>query len=114
MGSIFILMNMIGCVMAMRVVGYHFGDDKFVFVNGVIDRITTIVQYDRVQTTVEISGPISRYVGLSKCWISFLATTKDGSTCCSGYMSQSDIGKVRETMMARLRDGRYDYRKNQI
>lgn len=114
LGSIFILMNMVGCIMAMRVVGYHFGDDKFVFVNGVVDRVTTIVQYDRVQTTVEISGPISRHVGLSKCWVSFLATTKDGSTCCSGYMSQSDIGKVRETMMARLRDGRYDYRKNQI
>ena len=114
LASIFILMNMIGCILAMRVVGHHFGDDKFVFVTGVVDRVTTIVQYDRVQTTVEISGPISRHVGLSKCWVSFLAATKDGSTCCSGYMSQSDAGKVREITMARLRDGRYDYRKNQI
>ena len=114
LGSIFILMNLIGCVLAMRVVGYHFGEDKFVFVTGVVDRVTTIVQYDRVQTTVEISGPVSRHVGLSKCWVSFLATTKDGSSCCSGYMSQSEAGKVREIMLARLRDGRYDYRKNQI
>jgi putative membrane protein len=114
LGSIFILMNMVGCIMALRVIGYHFGEDKFVFVTGVVDRVTTIVQYDRVQTTIEISGPVSRRVGLSKCWVSFLATTRDGSACCSGYMPQSDIGKVREIMMARLRDGRYDYRKNQI
>ena len=114
LGSIFILMNMIGCAMAMRVVSYYFGEDKFVFVTGVVDRITTIVQYDRVQTTVEISGPVSRRVGLSKCWVSFLAATKNGSTCCSGYMSRSEAGKVREITLARLRDGRYDYRKNQI
>ena len=114
LGSIFILMNVFGCIVSMRVIGHHFGDEKFEFVTGVVDRVTTIIQYDRVQTTVEISGPISRRCGLSKCNVSFLAATRDGSSCSSGYMSQSDAGKVREAVMARLRDGRYDYRKNEI
>ena len=114
LGVIFILMNVFGCIVSMRAIGHHFGEEKFEFVTGVVDRVRTIIQYDRVQTTVEVSGPISRRCGLSKCNVSFLAATRDGGSCSSGYMSQSDAGKVREVVMARLRDGRYDYRKNEI
>ena len=112
--SIYVAANIFGCIVSLRRIGYHFGEEKFTFTSGVVDRVTTIMQYDRVQMATEISGPLARHYGMSKCSVSFLSATKDGGRSDSGYMPESAARKVSEIVMARINDGRYDYRKNEI
>ena len=112
--TLYVTISLYGCVVSLRSVGYSFGDDKIQFVYGVVDRVTTIMQYDRVQIAAEVSGPLSRRYGLSTCRVSFLSSKGSVGGAQSGYMPSEDARVVSDTMMARIRDGRYDYRKNEI
>ena len=112
--SLYVIISLYGCVVSLRSVGHSFGEEKMQFVYGVVDRITTIMQYDRVQIATEVSGPMSRLFGLSTCRVSFLSSKGSIGDARSGYMSSEDARIVSDTMMARIRDGRYDYRKNEI
>ena len=112
--SLYVITALYGCVVSLRSVGYSFGEDKLQFVYGVVDRTATIMQYDRVQMAEEVSGPISRRYGLSTCKVSFLSSKGSVGGAQSGYMPSENARVVSDTMMARIRDGRYDYRKNEI
>ena len=112
--SLYIIISLYGCIVSLRSVGYSFGEDKMRFVYGVVDRVTTIMHYDRVQIAAEVSGPLSRRFGLSTCKISFLSSRGSVGGAQSGYMPSEDARVVSDTMLARIRDGRYDYRKNEI
>ena len=112
--SLYVIISLYGCVVSLRSVGYSFGEDKIRFVYGVVDRVTTIMQYDRVQIAEEVSGPLSRRFGLSVCKVSFLSSKGSVGGAQSGYMPNEEARVVSDTMMARIRDGRYDYRKNEI
>ena len=112
--SLYVIVSLYGCVVSLRSVGYSFGEDRMRFVYGVVDRTTTIMQYDRVQIAAEISGPLSRRYGLSTCKVSFLSSMGSVGGAQSGYMPSEDARVVSDTVMARIRDGRYDYRKNEI
>lgn len=114
LAAIYVIACIFGCFVSMRSIGHHFGEDRFTLVFGVVDRVTTIMQYDRVQMATEISDPISRHYGLSKCRISFLSALGAKGDTRSGYMTEDDARVVSDTILARIRDGRYDYRKNEI
>ena len=112
--SLYVIISLYGCIVSLRSVGYSFGEDKMRFVYGVVDRTVTIMEYDRVQIVTEVSGPLSRRFGLSTCKVSFLSSKGSVGGAQSGYMPSEDARVVSDTMMARIRDGRYDYRKNEI
>ena len=112
--SLYVIISFYGCMVSLRQVGYSFGEDKMKFIYGVVDRVTTIMQYDRVQIAEEISGPLARRYGLSTCKVSFLSSRGSVGGAQSGYMISEDARIISDTMMARIRDGRYDYRKNEI
>ena len=114
LAAISVFANIYGCIVSLRRIGYHFGEEKFVFVYGVVDRETTIMQYDRVQMAEETSGPVSRHYGLAQCEVSFLSALGNVGKARSGYMTADQARYIGDTVMARIQDGRYDYKKNEI
>ena len=114
LAAIMVFACLYGCIVSMRAVGHHFGEEKFTFVYGVIDREMTIMKYDRVQMAAERSGPISRHYGLAQCDVSFLSALGSVGKAQSGYMKADEARYISDTVMARIRDGRYDYRSNEI
>lgn len=101
-----------GCV-SMRKKDYIIGEEMFTFTNGVVDRTTAIIQYDRVQAVYMKAGPIARRYSLAKCSVSLLSAA-GGSKTRSGYFRIDDLNKIPDTMLRRLEDGSYDYNKNVI
>ena len=87
------------------------GKDLFTFVNGIIDRETSIISYDRVQIIEIRSSHIARHFGLAKCKISLLSSMGERNIM-SGYFPETELSKVSDRIMDRLRDGEYDYRLN--
>lgn len=96
-----------------RVREFGMGRDLFSFVNGLLDRETVIIQYDRVQISVLAAGRIARRFSLAKAKVSMLSPLGNRSVQ-SGYFDAEELGKISETMMDRLSSGKYDYRKNGI
>ena len=100
------LLALYSCRVSMRSEGYHFGEDSFTFVRGVVDRNLTIIEYDRAQISSAMSGPVSRHYGLCRCRVSFLSSVgnRAASSC---LMDETTAASVSDTLMARIRDGRY-------
>ena len=83
--------------------------DVFMFVIGGYDRETDYIKFDKVQKTVVSAGIIQRRFGVARCTVSLMAASgfKDFQ---SGLFSEEELSKVPEEIMARIKDGRYDYR----
>ncbi len=90
---------------------FDMGKDLFTFVNGIVDRETSIVSYDRVQIIETRSSHIARHFDLAKCKISLLSSMGERNIT-SGYFYENELSKVSDRIMERLRDGEYDYRLN--
>ena len=90
---------------------FDMGKDLFTFVNGIVDRETSIVSYDRVQIIEIYSSHLARHFGLAKCKISLLSSMGERNIT-SGYFPETELSKVSDRIMERLRDGEYDYRLN--
>ena len=92
-----------------RIVEMDTGENHFSFLWGVADRVITTVAYDKVQTVRIKDGPLTRPYGLAKCRVKLL-TASGGGPVVSGYFRIQDLEVIPETVLARIEDGRYDYK----
>lgn len=97
-------------VMSRRIVQYGKGEDKITFLMGVVDRKITTMSYDKVQMAQVESGLFSRPYGLARCNISLLSSI-GSQKIKSGYFDAKELEEISEEVIARVKDGRYDYRK---
>jgi len=88
-------------------------EDMFILVNGVLDRETVIMQYDRVQITEVYNTPMARRFGLAKIEVSLLSSS-GAKNIRSGYFEEAELSKISDKVMERLSDGRYDYRMTEM
>lgn len=88
-------------------------DEMFVLINGILDRETLTVQYDRVQITDVFATPMSRRFGLARIDISLLSSA-GAKTVRSGYFDEQELSMISNKIMERLADGRYDYKATEI
>ncbi|MDR1690882.1 MAG: PH domain-containing protein [Candidatus Methanoplasma sp.] len=96
---------------SLKVREFGLGSEMFNLVNGLVDRKTTIIQYDRVQITKVSAGPMPRRLGLAKCTVSLLSS-QGYKNISSGYFRKEELYKIGEVMLQRLKDGTYRYEKN--
>ncbi|MCH3977882.1 MAG: PH domain-containing protein [Candidatus Methanomethylophilus sp.] len=82
----------------------------FVFVTGGFDRSETRFNYDKVQYVDILAGPRERRSGVCRCSVSMLSA-RGFSTVTSGRFAEDMMRTVPDTVMARIRDGRYDWRR---
>ena len=89
----------------------EFAMDKetFMFVIGAYDRETDFIKYDKVQMTSVTSGIIQRRFGVSRCTVS-LMSARGPKSIRSGVFAEEELESVPSEVMARIEDGRYDYR----
>lgn len=92
-----------------RIVEMDTGENHFSFLWGVADRVITTVAYDKVQIVRIKDGPLTRPYGLAKCRVRLL-TAAGGGPVVSGYFRIQDLNVIPETVLARIEDGRYDYK----
>ena len=86
------------------------GDELFVFVIGGFDISTEIMRFDKVQIAKVSSGPLVRSMGLAVCTVS-LITSAGARSVTSGYFTPEELENIPSEVMARIKDGRYDYRR---
>ncbi|MDR0887813.1 MAG: PH domain-containing protein [Candidatus Methanoplasma sp.] len=96
----------------LRVSEFGKGTDMFVIVNGVIDRETVIIQYDRVQIVSVAAGPMPRRLGLARATVSLLSSL-GAREIKTGYFRKEELSEIGDIMLERLSSG-YDYRKTSI
>jgi len=85
-------------------------EDAFVFITGAYDKVTEYFLYDKIQTAQVRSGPIERRFGVSTCTVSILSSV-GFKKVTSGLFSAEELEKIPRETMARILDGRYDYRR---
>jgi putative membrane protein len=108
-----ILLMFLGAHTSMKVREIGFGKDMFNIVNGILDRQTLIIQYDRVQITAVSAGLMARRLGLAKCTISLMSSA-GYKNIRSGYFDRDELSRIGEMMLLRLKDGTYRYDRNSI
>ena len=100
-------------VLAYRNRSIAMNDSIVLAVTGSFDRVSNYILFDKIQFANVFSNPVERRYGVGKCKIGMLSTV--GATAVvTGVFEADCLEKVSETVMARIRDGRYDYRKNEI
>lgn len=82
----------------------------FAFVTGGFDLSETRFNYDKVQIAELRAGPRERRRGVCRCTVRMLSS-KGFAKVESGRFSEEDLRTVPDTVMARIRDGRYDWRR---
>lgn len=87
------------------------GEDMFMFDTGIVDRVRTVMQYDRAQIVDVYAWPSARRHGLARCSVSMLSSSGH-SKAVSGYYPVEQLDAISEEVMERIKDGRYDYRKS--
>jgi putative membrane protein len=83
-------------------------ESLFTFVTGVLDRQTVIMKYDKVQMVEVTRGLIARHLDLATCSVSVLSSL-GGAKVVSGNFAPEDLEQISETVMERIRTGKYDY-----
>jgi len=109
-GAVIPLLLIIHGILAQRQRTFGMKGDAFVFVTGGYDKVTEFFLFDKVQTAEVRSGPIQRRFGVSTCTVSILSSVgfkKVGS----GLFFSDELEKISEEVMARILDGRYDYKR---
>ncbi len=96
--------------MAQRHRTFDVGENSFMFVYGGYDTATEFINYDKVQFASVSSGPLQRAFGVAVCSVNMMSST-GYRQISSGLFEPDDLERVSEEVMARIRDGRYDYRK---
>ena len=87
------------------------GKDMFMFETGIIDRVRTVMQYDRSQIVDVVAWPSARRLGLARCKVSMLSSSGH-SVSMSGYYPVEELEVIGEEVLDRIEDGRYDYKKS--
>ena len=86
------------------------GEDMFMFETGIVDRVRTVMQYDRAQKVDVYAWPAARRRGLARCRVHMLSAAGN-SVAVSGYYPVEKLEVIGTEVMDRIADGRYDYRK---
>ncbi len=95
--------------MAQKYRMFDVGEDMFMVVSGGYDISTCFINFDKVQFVNVFSGPLQRCFGLAKCSVHMMSS-KGASMITSGLFDPEELEAVPDNVMARIRDGRYDYR----
>jgi putative membrane protein len=99
-------------VLAYRNRSIAMNDSIVLAVTGSFDRVSNYILFDKIQFANVFSNPVERRYGAAKCKINMLSTV--GATAVvTGVFEADYLEKVSETVMARIRDGRYDFRRFQ-
>jgi putative membrane protein len=90
-----------------RVRELDIGEELFTFVNGILDRETVIMSYDKVQMVWVDKGPIARRFDVARATVYMLSSTGTKSVS-SGLFSESDLNRIGDIVMERIANGKYD------
>jgi putative membrane protein len=96
----------------LKVCEFGKGEDMFVLVNGIVDRETVIIQYDRVQIVSVAAGLLPRRLGLARGTVSLLSSV-GAKRIKTGYFRKEELSEIGDIMLDRL-NSKYDYRRNNI
>lgn len=96
--------------LAQRYRTVSMGPESFMVVHGSYDLSFEFINYDKVQFTEVTSGPIGRVFGVSSCEVHMMSSQgyRDITT---GLFDPADLERIADEVNARVRDGRYDYRR---
>ena len=97
-------------VLAQRHRAVCMGEDSFLIVHGSYDLSVEYINYDKVQYTEVTSGPIGRRFGVSSCSVHMMSS-QGFRDITSGLFEPGDLERISDEVNARVRDGRYDYRR---
>jgi len=96
-----------------RIREFDAGEDLFMFVNGVLDRETVVMSYDKVQMVWIVKGPLTGRFGVASGRV-FLLSSTGTKVIRSGLFAEERLERINETVMARITSGKHDPRRNSI
>ena len=96
-----------------RIREFDAGEDLFMFVNGVLDRETVVMSYDKVQMVWIVKGPLTGRFGVAGGRV-FLLSSTGTKVIRSGLFAEERLESINETVMARITSGKHDPRRNSI
>ena len=102
-----------GALVSYKVRQFGLGIDMFTMINGILDRETVTIQYDRVQITKLSASMMAKRFNLARCTISLLSSVGE-KRITSGYFYAEELEEVGKIVLDRLSNGKYDYRKTTI
>ena len=102
--------SLAGGVLAQRNRAFDAGPESFMIVGGYYDRFTEFVSYDKVQMAEVKAGPLERRLGLARCRVATMSSSGFRNVE-SGIFEPADLERVPSEVVARISDGRYDYRR---
>ena len=79
---------------------------------GSYDRTTNYILLDKIQFVEVTAGPILRMHGAARCNVSMLSTAGSASVR-SGVFATEVLERLSSEVLARILDGRYDFRRFQ-
>jgi len=109
-GALLALATVLWSVRAYSTRTLSAGEELFTFEIGVVDRQAVTISYDKVQIANVVRGPLARRYGLGVSSVSLLSSL-GGVKIQSGYFDVGELNRIHETVMDRIRTGKYDYRK---
>ena len=98
--------------MAYRTRRFACDGNIVLLVTGAFDRVFNYILIDKIQFADVKSTPIQRRMGAARCDLNLLSTV-GASTVTSGVFPAEELEEISSTVMARIRDGRYDFRRFQ-
>lgn len=100
----------VGVALQQRNRTFDMGTESFMLVTGAYDRSTEFICYDKVQIANVREGLVQRRFGLGTLQVHTLSSMGFRSVT-SGIFPPEDLRPVQDEVMARILDGRYDYRR---
>lgn len=85
---------------SLRVREVDTGEELFTFVNGILDRETIIMSYDKVQMVHVVRGPLARHFDVSSAKVFMLSSTGT-SSISSGLFSEERLERIGDIVMKR-------------
>ncbi len=85
---------------SLRVREVDTGEELFTFVNGILDRETVIMSYDKVQMVHVVRGPLARHFDVSSAKVYLLASSGT-SSISSGLFPEDRLERIGQIVMER-------------
>lgn len=89
---------------------FEMGSNVFMFVCGGYDTYAEFINYDKVQFVEVSAGPFQRMFNVAKCTVNMMSSV-GFKQVTSGLFDPDDLERLPAEVMARIKDGRYDYRR---
>ena len=97
---------------AYRVRTFACDGDIAAVVTGAFDKVSDFILLDKIQFVDVRSSPVQRRKGAASCRINMLSTSGAASVT-SGVFPAEELERVSSTVLDRIKDGRYDFRRFQ-